>query len=120
MKDTFDFDKIGKRMPYRTPDGFFDKMEEDVMNRLKEQDSLFNAKVTMKKPVCSYKLIVRSLASVAGGVAIIALVIGSVLKKKTSSSVVGTADLIQAFNQLDDADQLELLSTYQSDVFMDE
>lgn len=32
MKDTFDFDKIGKRMPYRTPDGFFDKMEEDVMN----------------------------------------------------------------------------------------
>lgn len=119
MKDTFDFDKIGKRMPYRTPDGFFDKMEEDVMNRLKEQDSLFNAKVTMKKPVCSYKLIVRSLASVAA-VAIIALVIGSVLKKKTSSSIVGTADLIQAFNQLDDADQLELLSTYQSDVFMDE
>ena len=80
MKDTFDFDKIGKRMPYRTPDGFFDKMEEDVMNRLKEQD----------------------------------------LKEETSSSVVGTADLIQAFNQLDDADQLELLSTYQSDVFMDE
>ena len=113
MKDTFDFDKIGKRMPYRTPDGFFDKMEEDVMNRLKEQDSLFNAKVAMKKPVCSYKLIVRLLASVAA-------VIGSVLKEETSSSVVGTADLMQAFNQLDDADQLELLSTYQSDVFMDE
>lgn len=119
MKDAFDFDRIGKRMPYRTPDGFFDKMEEDVMSRLKEQDSLFNAKVTMKKPVRSYKLIVRSLASVAA-VAIIALVIGSVLKEETSSSVVDTADLIQAFNQLDDADQLELLSTYQSDVFMDE
>lgn len=119
MKDAFDFDRIGKRMPYRTPDGFFDKMEEDVMSRLKEQDSLFNAKVTMKKPVRSYKLIVRSLVSVAA-VAIIALVIGSVLKEETSSSVVDTADLIQAFNQLDDADQLELLSTYQSDVFMDE
>ena len=119
MKDTFDFDKIGKRMPYRTPDGFFDKMEEDVMNRLKEQDSLFNAKVTMKKPVRSYKLIVRSLASVAA-VAIIALVIGSVLKEETSSSVVGTADLIQAFNQLDDADQLELLRACKSEVFMDE
>lgn len=119
MKDTFDFDKIGKRMPYRTPDGFFDKMEEDVMNRLKEQDSLFNAKVAMKKPVCSYKLIVRLLASVAA-VAIIALVMGNLLKDKTSSTAVGTADVIQAFNQLDDADQLELLSTYQSDVFMDE
>lgn len=119
MKDTFDFDKIGKLMPYRTPDRFFDKMEEDVMSRLKEQDSFSSAKVTMKKPVRSYKLIVRSLVSVAA-VAIIALVIGSVLKEEKSSSVVGTADLIQAFNQLDDADQLELLSTYQSDVFMDE
>ena len=30
MKETFDLDKIGKRMPYRTPDDFFDKMEENV------------------------------------------------------------------------------------------
>ena len=85
MKDTFDFDKIGKRMPYRTPDRFFDKMEEDVMNRLKEQDSFSKVKVTVKKPVRSYKLIVRSLVSVAA-VAIIALVMGSLLKDKTSST----------------------------------
>lgn len=119
MKDTFDFDKIGKRMPYRTPDGFFDKMEEDVMSRLKEQDSFSKAKVTVKKPVRSYKLVVRSLVSVAA-VAIIALVMGNLLKDKTSSTAVGTADVIQAFNQLDDADQLELLSAYQSDVFLNE
>lgn len=119
MKDTFDFDKIGKRMPYRTPDRFFDKMEEDVMSRLKEQDSLSNAKVTMKKLVRSYKLIVRSLASVAA-VAIMALVIGSVLKEEKSSSVVGTTDVEQAFSQLDDADQLELLMAYQNDVFLNE
>ena len=119
MKDTFDFDKIGKRMPYRTPDGFFDKMEEDVMSRLKEQDSFSKVKVTVKKPVRSYKLVVRSLVSVAA-VAIIALVMGSLLKDKTSSTAVGTADVIQAFNQLDDADQLELLNAYQSDVFLNE
>ena len=118
MKDTFDFDKIGKRMPYRTPDGFFDKMEEDVVSRLKEQDSFSKAKITTKKPVHSYN-IVRSLVSVAA-VAIIALVMGNLLKDKTSSTAVGTADVIQAFNQLDDADQLELLSAYQSDVFLNE
>lgn len=119
MKDAFDFDKIGKRMPYRTPDRFFDKMEEDVMSRLKEQDSFSSAKVTMKKPVRSYKLIVRSLVSVAA-VAIVALVIGSVLKEETSSSIVGTTDVEQAFSQLDDADQLELLMAYQNDVFLNE
>ena len=49
-----------------------------------------------------------------------ALVMGSLLKDKTSSTAVGTADVIQAFSQLDDADQLDLLSAYQSDVFLNE
>ena len=26
MEKEFDFDKIGKRMPYQTPEGFFDEM----------------------------------------------------------------------------------------------
>ena len=26
----FDFDKIGKRMPYTTPEGFFNNLEDDI------------------------------------------------------------------------------------------
>lgn len=33
MKKDFDFDNIGKRTPYRTPDGFFEEMQQKVMER---------------------------------------------------------------------------------------
>lgn len=29
----FDFKTVGKQMPYRTPEGFFEKMQEQVMER---------------------------------------------------------------------------------------
>ena len=33
MKKDFDFDDIGKRTPYRTPDGFFEDVQRKVMER---------------------------------------------------------------------------------------
>ena len=38
MDKTFDFNTIGKRMPYAVPDGFFEKMEEDVMQDIKAEN----------------------------------------------------------------------------------
>lgn len=32
MEKEFDFKNIGKRMPYRTPDGFFGKMQKQVLD----------------------------------------------------------------------------------------
>ena len=32
MKQTFDFKQIGKRMPYRVPNGFFQEMEYNVLD----------------------------------------------------------------------------------------
>ena len=42
------------------------------------------------------------------------------LCRMTANAGMPVADVIQAFNQLDDADQLELLTAYQSDVFLNE
>lgn len=36
MEKEFDFDKIGKRMPYQTPEGFFDEMEANIWNEVKD------------------------------------------------------------------------------------
>lgn len=33
MEKNFDFNKIGKRMPYTVPEGFFDEMERDIMQQ---------------------------------------------------------------------------------------
>ena len=34
MEKDFDFKNVGKQMPYHTPDGFFEKMQEQVMERV--------------------------------------------------------------------------------------
>lgn len=34
MTQPFDFDKVGKRTPYRVPEGFFEDMQQQVMNRV--------------------------------------------------------------------------------------
>ena len=31
MDKQFDFEQVGKRMPYNVPDGFFDQLEQNVM-----------------------------------------------------------------------------------------
>ena len=36
MEQNYDFSKIGKQMPYTVPDGFFDQLEENVMNEVKK------------------------------------------------------------------------------------
>ena len=39
MKKDFDFDDIGKRTPYRTPDGFFEDVQRKVMERAEWSNS---------------------------------------------------------------------------------
>ena len=37
MKKDFDFDAIGKRMPFRTPEGFFERMQAETLKRAEEE-----------------------------------------------------------------------------------
>lgn len=36
MTKDFDFDKIGKKTPYRVPEGFFDDMQQQVMQQVEK------------------------------------------------------------------------------------
>lgn len=37
MDKDFDFNAIGKRTPFRTPEGFFERMQEETMKRVAEE-----------------------------------------------------------------------------------
>ena len=37
MDKDFDFDAIGKRTPFRTPEGFFERMQEETLKRAAEE-----------------------------------------------------------------------------------
>ena len=102
MKKEFDFDRIGKRMPYTTPDGFFDQLEEDVWKKV--------------KPVKTYRLLVRKALAVAASIALV-FAIGTHFFKTEQTSL---GDVDQAFSQLATSDQAYLLSVYQEDVFIQE
>ncbi len=39
MKKDFNFEDIGKRTPYLTPEGFFQRMQEEVMERTRKKKS---------------------------------------------------------------------------------
>ena len=37
MDKEFDFDAVGKRTPFRTPDGFFQRMQAETLKRVEEE-----------------------------------------------------------------------------------
>lgn len=125
MIQEFDFDKMGKRVPYTTPDGFFDKLEEDIWKEVKddylvttsEKNSLpmTVGESKAKKP---YKLRVamRCVLALAASV-VIAFIINMNFTKQDAASF---NDVDQAFSQLTTDDQAYLLNIYQDDVFINE
>ena len=138
MNNEFDFDKIGKRMPYDTPDGFFDKLEDDIWNKVKDdylekgnnekdsedkasqskvsQSQASEGKVAKPRKPAKLRLLIRSVIAVAAAVAIGFIINLSFFKPSPTT----LNDVDQAFSQLTTADQAYLMNVYQDDVFINE
>lgn len=107
MKENFDFDRIGKRLPYTTPDGFLDDIENNVWETVKQE---------MRPSKRNFRL----WYSVTGGLvaASIALLIVFTLSHNHPKSTF--EDVEKAFANLSSSDQDYLFVTYQNDLFMNE
>lgn len=123
MNRDFDFDNAGKRMPYTTPDGFFDKLEEDiwieVKNDCREKEAgkpvVPAEKQTHRKPF-KWRILTGSAVAVAASIAL-ALVVNMHF---STTSHTPPSGVDQAFSQLSIDDQAYLLDIYQDDVFINE
>mgnify|MGYP004506808499 CR=1 FL=1 len=123
MNKDFDFDKVGKRMPYTIPDGFFDKLEDDIWKDVKNnnQEKHNSTTVTVETQRVGRKstklhLLMRSVITAAASIALL-LVISMNFSKSNETSF---NDVAQAFSQLTSDDQTYLLNIYQDDVFINE
>ena len=100
-------------MPYTVPDGFFDKMEEDVMLDVKAETA------QPKRRKKAIKIAIRSAIAVAAAIALF-FVVRSTLPK--SEPVLASADdfasVELAFNNLSTADQDFLIAVYEEDEFI--
>ena len=119
--EKFDFGKVGKRMPYSTPEGFFKEMEANILEQVKDDKPKPDRKQPKKRPLL--KVIWAAAMAVAASVAV--LLILNIDFAAPHSSLPSQADngiqaVDQAFAQLSSADQAYLLNVYQEDVFLDE
>ena len=119
--EKFDFGKVGKRMPYSTPDDFFKDMEANILEQVKDDKPKPVRIQPKKRPLM--KVIWTAAIAVAASVAV--LLILHIDFAAPHSSLPSQADnemqaVDQAFAQLSSADQAYLLNVYQEDVFLDE
>ena len=119
--EKFDFSKVGKRMPYSTPDDFFKDMEANILEQVKDDKQVPVRRQPKKRPLM--KVIWAAAMAVAASVAV--LLVLNIDFMTSHSSLPSQADneiqaVDQAFAQLSSADQAYLLNVYQEDVFLDE
>ena len=113
MKEPFDFEKIGKKMPYSVPEGFFDTMEENIQSALSvTKTHPFSSTVKNKRRKWIYLL--------TGAVAAVALLLLTVrIFRPTPSASEYSFEMVElAFNNLSTDDQNFLMEVYEDDVFM--
>lgn len=111
MKKDFDFNRVGKRLPYTVPDDFFAKLEDDIYNKVVIQKK---RKAESRRPFMRVTLAILTTAAAA---VILFFAIGG---RSDAHSHVGFADVEQAFGSLSTEDQVYMLSVYQDDVFINE
>ena len=120
MKKKFDFEKIGKRMPYKTPDGFFDEMEENIWNEVKGNLQGKAEQIALKPKRRNSRLrILVGVLSIAASIALV-LILYPRHSQTPQQPVDGLAQVEKAFSNLAPEDQAYMLQVYQEDVFINE
>ena len=107
MEQNYDFNNIGKKMPYTVPDGFFDQLEEQVMNEVK-------AEPAQKKSAKTIRIAIRTLLAVAACIALF-LVVKKTLPQDNDATIDDFTSVELAFNNLSTEDQDYLLEVYQEE-----
>ena len=110
MEQNYDFSKIGKQMPYTVPDGFFDKLEENVMNEVKAQP--------VRKKAVTIRMAIRTAIAVAACIALF-FVVKKVLPQGQNAATDDFENVELAFNNLSTEDQDYLLEVYQEELFLE-
>lgn len=117
--EKFDFDKVGKRMPYSTPEDFFKDMETNILEAVKN-DTPKPVKIKHKKRPLMRVMWTAMLAGAASVAVLLVLHIdfSAPHPSHPSQTEQELQAVDQAFAQLSAADQAYLLDVYQEDVFL--
>ncbi|GJH39535.1 hypothetical protein RCZ04_00850 [Capnocytophaga sp. HP1101] len=110
METDFDFNTIGKKMPYTVPDNFFDQLEDTILEEVKKIQPI---PIRPKKNV--RVTVFRAILATAAAIVLFFIVKGVFFHQDTT-----VPDVEQAFSQLDEDDQDHIIRVFEDDVFMNE
>ncbi len=116
MDKNFDFNQVGKRMPYSTPDDFFAKMQSNIHDAVQDMPQK-NTKIKTNRRTVRKWLWPVSLSAAAAVVAMFVINI-HFLAPNTPTASSDIQDVEQAFAQLSECDQAYIVDVYQDDVFI--
>lgn len=116
MDKNFDFNQVGKRMPYSTPDDFFAKMQSNILDAVQDMPQK-NTKIKTNRRTVRKWLWPVSFSAAAAVVAMFVINI-HFLAPNTPTASSDIQDVEQAFAQLSECDQAYIVDVYQDDVFI--
>ena len=120
MEKKYDFSRIGKQMPYTVPDGFFENLEDSVMEKWKE-DAISageSDKAGKAKKANVIRMALRAAIAIAACIALF-LVVKKVLPQGQDTTLDDFDSVELAFNNLSTEDQDYLLEVYQEELILD-
>lgn len=115
MTKSFNFEQVGKRMPYSTPDGFFEQMQNNILNTTKQSGTTM-APAKRKRSVM--KMVLSFTLSAAAAVTLFFVVQNPNTTPQQSNDSWQQVD--KAFTHLSTNDQDFLIEVYQEDFFINE
>ena len=110
--DGFSFEKAGKKMPYTVPDGFFEKMQADIIAR-----SLTAAptNTVSRSRRLRWRAWVCAVTATAAAVALVLTLTVALPHTETPDQM----SVEQAFSNLSAADQEYIIDTFRNDMILD-
>lgn len=120
MKEQFDFNKVGKRMPYEVPQDFFQQLEERVMHEVQASTPAQprQAKARVLHSTWFRRLV--PLSAVAAAAIAILLLVPRLTSRQATPPAGSYTQVEQAFDNLDAADQQFLVDAYHDDPFLNQ
>lgn len=107
MKPADDFSSVGKRMPYRVPPGFFERLELQVRAEAARRRTMRLARRRIAWGGLTVVAVVAALCFLVGRPAV-----------RVPAPADGLADIEQAFARLSAEDQAFVIEMYSDDVFL--
>lgn len=114
MEKDFDFGRVGTRMPYKVPEGFFGDLEANVMARVGNGSQ---GQVRLRRLGITGK--VWWVVAAAAAVCVAVLVLKAFYPGHPSENDY-MAGIESAYNGLTEEDQDFLLATYEDDLFIND